>query len=80
MRPKININYGWLILFVCTLLFFNHGTVLYSYSVYFKPLAETFNWSRAQTSIAYSLEFGFLGVFQIFAGWVIDRLGPGKLY
>ena len=78
MLSRINKNYGWLIVFVCALLFFNHGTILYSYSVFFKPLADTFSWNRAQTSLAYSLEFGFLGIFQIFAGWVIDKLGPRK--
>ncbi len=78
MGLDIRKNYGWIIVVICAVLFFNHGTILYSYGVFFKPLAAAFNWSRAETSLAYSLEFGIMGIFQIFAGWFIDRFGPRK--
>lgn len=58
------------------LLTFHAGAWWYSFTVFLKPIAEEFNWSRASVSAAFSmtsLEGGFLGIL---SGWLIDRYGP----
>jgi len=55
------------------------GTYTPSFSVFFKPLISEFGWSRAETSLAYSLSFLVLAGLGIVMGWLNDKLGPRKL-
>ncbi len=50
--------------------------LLFCYGVYFKPLQETFGWSRTFLSSASSLAFFMMGVLAILAGRLNDRFGP----
>jgi len=52
------------------------GTYSPSFSLFLKPLVSEFGWSRAETSLAYSLAFVFQAVLGIMIGWLTDRLGP----
>ncbi len=52
------------------------GTYTPSFSVFFKPLLAEFGWSRAETSLAYSLSFLVQAGVAILMGWLTDRLGP----
>ena len=52
------------------------GTFTPCFSVFFKPLLAEFGWSRAETSLAYSLSFMVLATFGIMIGWLTDKLGP----
>jgi OFA family oxalate/formate antiporter-like MFS transporter len=52
------------------------GTYTPSFSVFFKPLLAEFGWSRADTSMAYSLSFLVQAGLAIVMGWLTDRLGP----
>jgi MFS family permease len=44
--------------------------------VFFKPLLAEFGWSRAETSLAYSLSFLVQAGLGIVMGWLTDRFGP----
>jgi MFS family permease len=52
------------------------GTFTPCFSVFFKPLLAEFGWSRAETSLAYSLSFMVLATLGIMIGWLTDKLGP----
>ena len=53
--------------------------LIYSYSVFFKPLAEHFNWDRATVSGVYSAALIIRGAFSVLVGWLADKYGPIKI-
>jgi MFS family permease len=54
------------------------GTYI-SYGVFFNPLMETFDWSRAAISGASSAAFFITGIFGMLVGRLNDRIGPRLL-
>ena len=73
------LNYGWIIVAVCGLsLALNYG-LMYSYSVFFKPIAEYFNWDRATVSSVYSVSLVLRGAASIAIGWLADKYGAIKV-
>jgi MFS family permease len=71
--------YGWVIVTVCSMSMAIAYGILYSYSVFFKPIAAQFNWDRATVSSIYSLAMVFRGAVTIPIGWMADRYGAMKL-
>ncbi|MFC2010298.1 MFS transporter [Chloroflexota bacterium] len=67
--------YGYAIVAVTFLLNLIMGGTLYTFSVFFKPLAGDFGWTRAATSGAFSLYMILHGFLYIFTGRLSDRLG-----
>ena len=47
-----------------------------AFGVFFKPVSTDFGWSRAMTSVAFSLAMAVQGVLAIAMGAITDRLGP----
>jgi MFS family permease len=56
--------------------FIGWGTFTPCFGVFFKPLLNEFGWSRAATTLAYSLSFMVQACVAIAMGWLTDRLGP----
>ena len=54
--------------------------IIYSFSVFFKPIAAEFNWDRATVASIYSLAMIFRGAVTVPIGWLADRYGPGKMF
>jgi MFS family permease len=52
------------------------GTYTPAFSLFFKSFLSEFGWSRAETSLAYSLSFLAQAGLAIVMGWLTDRLGP----
>jgi len=50
--------------------------LIYSFSVFFKPLASEFSWSRASTAGAFSIYGITHNIFAFFSGWITDKFGP----
>jgi MFS family permease len=71
--------YGWVIVAVCGFMVFITYGLIYSYSVFFKPLAEAFHWDRATISLIYSLSVIIRGAAAIGSGWLADKYGPRKV-
>ncbi|MGE0003975.1 MAG: OFA family MFS transporter [Parvibaculaceae bacterium] len=68
----------WLVAAACTVLQLCLGTV-YAWS-YFQPLlVEQFRWSNTDTSWAFSLNIGCLGLSAAWGGINLARIGPRKL-
>jgi MFS family permease len=72
-------NYGWVIVVVGALMMAVTYGLMYSYSVFFKPMAAYFNWDRATVSSVYSASLILRGAFSIGIGWLADRYGATKI-
>ncbi len=72
-------SYAWVIVIACTLMMAVTYGLMYSFSVFFKPLAEHFDWDRATVSLVYSLSLVIRGGISIGTGWLADRYGAKKL-
>jgi MFS family permease len=72
-------HYGWVVVSVGTLMLAITYGLMYSYSVFFKPLADYFSWDRATVSSIYSASLVIRGAISIGVGWLADRYGSVKL-
>jgi MFS family permease len=73
---KKKIFYGWWIVLATNLIcLLGYGTWLYSFGVFFKPMAAEFGWTRAMTAGAYSLRSIEGGIASPIVGWAVDRYG-----
>src|SRR5580704_5998110 len=72
--------YGWLIVLLSAVgLFLGAPLVVFSFSVFFKPMVVDFHASRGAVSFAFSL-FNFVGALSIpCVGMVIDRFGAKRV-
>jgi sugar phosphate permease len=71
--------YGWWIVITSFVLFvFIGGTALYGFTAFFNPIIDEMKWSRAQTSIAFSLRSVEGGVMRPIIGFLVDRVGPRR--
>jgi len=71
--------YGWIIVAACALMIFITYGLIYCYSVFFKPLAEAFQWDRSSTSMIYSLAVLIRAFTGIGTGWLADKYGARKI-
>jgi MFS family permease len=53
--------------------------IMHSYAVFLVALIEEFRWSRAETSVAYSVSQLVAGFSSPLVGAMVDRLGPRRL-
>jgi len=51
----------------------------FSFSVFFKPLSQEFNWSRAEISLGFSLSLLVLSAALPIVGRLVDRFGARKI-
>ncbi len=80
MPEKRKIFYGWWIVLGAALMqFFGAGTFYYGFTVFFSPIRNTFGWTAAATSIAFTLQRLESGILGPVAGFLVDKLGPRKL-
>jgi len=77
-RPRL--FYGWLIVFVSAVgLFLGPPLMIFSFTVFFKPLVQDFHASRAAISFAFSI-FNTVGALFIpCTGLLIDRFGARRI-
>ncbi len=67
--------YGYVVVALAFLINAVIGGTLYTFSVFFKPLAGEFEWTRAVTSGAFSLYMVLHGFLYIVTGKLNDRFG-----
>ena len=70
---------AWLMLGGAFAAFTISAALMHSYPVYLVAFIEEFGWSRAETSIAYSVSQLVGGISSPFVGVLVDRLGPRRL-
>jgi MFS family permease len=77
-RPRV--FYGWWIVVVSAIgLFLGAPLVIFSFSVFFKPLVVNFHASRAAVSFAFSLQNTVGALWIPLSGVLIDRLGAKRV-
>jgi len=74
MRPKF--FYGYVVVALAFLILVIMGGTMYTFGVFFKPLADGFGWTSAAISGAFSLQMVLHGLFYIVTGKLNDRFGP----
>ncbi len=72
-------RYGWVVLGACALIGVLQGGLHYGFGVFFKPLSESFGWSREATSGVFSVYAIVQGLAGMILGGVADRFGYRKV-
>src|SRR5262249_45495417 len=70
---------AWLMLGGAFAAFTVSAGIIHSYAVFLVAFIEEFRWSRAETSIAYSVSQLVAGGSSPLVGALVDRLGPRRL-
>ena len=74
------VYYGWWIVVACFLIaFYTGGSVFFSFTAIFEPIASEFGWSYAQVSFAASLRGMEIGLLAPVVGMLVDRWGARRL-
>jgi len=68
--------YGWVVALCCTLITIINGGIFFSFSVFFKPVALDFGWSRGEFAGSYTAMLVAYAPGAFFAGRLADRRGP----
>lgn len=70
------IFYGWWIVAAnAVIAFYQAGTYFYGFGAFINPLKQSFGWSYAQISLAFSLRSAETGPIAPLTGYMVDRLG-----
>ncbi len=69
----------WLLLAAAFGTFSVGAGFMHAYTVFLVTFIETFGWSRAEVSLAYSVSQVVTGISSPLVGWLVDRLGPPRL-
>jgi MFS family permease len=69
--------HGWWMVIVCCITM-AVGPILITgtFSIFIKPLAEEFGWSRGAISFAFSIVAFLIAFYAPLLGWLVDRFGP----
>src|SRR5216684_457063 len=70
---------AWLMLADAFAAFTASAGLMHSYAVFLVAFIEEFRWSRAETSVAYSVSQLVAGASSPLVGTLVDRLGPRRL-
>ncbi|MCZ6625687.1 MAG: MFS transporter [Deltaproteobacteria bacterium] len=72
-------SYGWVVVasgLIITLIIYG---IIASMAVFFKPLLQSFQWSRGQTSLIWAANWVTFGVLSLFIGPLTDRFGARRM-
>jgi MFS family permease len=70
---------NWLLLAAAFVTFAVGAACMHSYTVFLVAFIEAFGWSRAESSLAYSISQLLTGFTSPLVGWMVDRLGPRRM-
>src|ERR1700710_382161 len=72
-------HHAWVLLGGAFLTFSVSASLMHAYTVFLLAFIEEFGWTRAESSIAYSVSQLMNGVSSPFVGWAVDRLGSRRM-
>lgn len=81
MSGQRRVFYGWVVVATSALALFFSGApiVVYSFSVFLKPLSQEFQAGRGAISLAFTIH-NFIAAFSApVIGWLVDRYGARKV-
>jgi MFS family permease len=73
---KTRLFYGWIVVAGAFVSFAVGSGLMHAFTVFFVAFLEEFGWSRADTSVAYSISQFTSGASAPLIGLLVDRLGP----
>jgi MFS family permease len=79
-KPGRGVYYGWIIVGILALSMMLAYATRSSFSVFYVAILDEFGWTRAETAGIFSVSLIVYGVGGILAGYLLDRLGPRKLF
>src|SRR3990172_671021 len=80
MKPRRKLFYGWWMVVASIFMHFvGGGLFYYGFTVFFNPIRNTFGWTAAVTSVAFSLQRLESGLLGPVAGFLVDRVGPRRM-
>jgi sugar phosphate permease len=79
VASRVNIHYGWLVVFVIFLVLLTSAGIRNIPGLIIKPLESEFGWSRSETSFAIAVSILMYGLGGPFSGRLIQRFGPMRL-
>ena len=80
LSNRLGVFYGWAIVAIGgTTAAVAGGTFYFGFSAVFDPIVREFGWSRAATSVAYSLRAEVGGLEAPAVGVLLDRFGPRRV-
>ena len=72
-------KHAWILLGGAFLTFSVSASLMHAYTVFLLAFIEEFAWTRAQSSIAYSVSQVMSGISSPLVGWMVDRLGSRRM-
>jgi MFS family permease len=71
-------SYGWVVVgagFIIIMIIFG---INFSLAVFFKPLLQSFQWGRGQTSLIWAINWVTFSMLSLFIGPLTDRFGARR--
>ncbi len=72
-------NHAWVLLAGSFLTFSVSASLMHAYTVFLLAFIEEFGWTRAQSSIAYSVSQLMSGISSPIVGWLVDKIGSRRM-
>ena len=80
MVSKNKFFYGyWIVLSGLVILTLNAGFGFFGFSVFNKPIADDFGWSRGEVTVAFSIFIITAAILSPIVGWLTDKRGPRQV-
>jgi len=79
-KTKPRFFYGWIIVAVLALSMMLAYATRSSFTVFYVAILDEYGWTRADTAGIFSLSLIVYGLGGILAGFLLDKLGPRKLF
>jgi MFS family permease len=80
MKDEDYFNGRWIIVGVSFTTLALTSTIIHSFSIFFVALLNEFRWSRSITAGAFSVFMILYGIIGPFAGSMVDRFGPRRVF
>jgi len=74
-KPRIFYGY-WLVAVAFVFMLLSYGCGSFVFSLFVNPLQATFDWSRGQVMVGFTLFFSVQGFVSPLVGRLVDRFGP----
>ena len=78
IRNKFFYGY-WIVLAGMVTLTLNGGFSFFGFSVFNKPIADEFGWSRGEVTVAFSIFIITAAILSPIVGWLTDKRGPRQV-
>lgn len=75
LEPATTLNRRWRQIFGAVIMNLAFGN-MYAWSVFVAPLEKQFRWSRADTSVAFTVAVCMTAFTSWLSGWIYDKWGP----